>query len=1241
MTPEENKKIIQDAIHAFAEGDLTRNTLELFKKLGYNTDRQAPMDVPDFATFREFFIGEKPFHEERAKVSDWKHVDLLFQLTKEEVQQQISMFDTGKVDQTIIEAYLFFAIELTEESYTRTELSQITREVNRLFPMPVMLLFKYGSLLTLSVINRRIDKRDEHKDVLEKVTQIKDISIQAPHRAHIEILFDLSFDELKRRHKVTNFVELHNAWQKTLDTKELNKIFYQKLFNWYLWALKEVKFPQMRPERDMIDDKVHQSESLIRLLTRLLFVWFMKEKGLISAHLFNPEELKTILKGFAGKESDQTIFYKAILQNLFFATLNQPIEKRKAIEKKEKYNPDYGNPLVYRFDGLFNSPENIHHYFADIPFLNGGLFECLDQRKDSENTTEIRLDGFSTIESKQVHFPDKYFFGEYSGIDLSSDYDDTKKKNLTVFGIIDILDSYKFTIEESTPIEKEIALDPELLGKVFENLLASYNPETQTTARKQTGSFYTPPEIVNYMVDESLIQHLKSVVDDEERLRELFSYKDLTLKNPFNDSETKALIQSIDNCKILDPACGSGAFPMGALQKMTHVLHKLDPENKLWFEMVIGNLPTYMQAEARRKLEKENWNYVRKLGIIQQCLYGVDIQPIAVQISKLRFFISLLVDQEGKPGEPNMGYEPLPNLDFKLVAANTLIPAPENEAMEAYASDAVANFEKLSNEYFSAVSERKMAIKNELKSTIARIVQANQQVVNQWIDKIRKEYNSATPAKRKKNDQELEKFQKALDLWNTFPNLYKNESVGFYETRFFFPQVNEGFDVVIGNPPYVSISKMEAGEKKQLQTVGYRTFENSGDIYMLFYERGFNLLKQDGNLMFITSRQWIQASYGRSLRNFLVGETCLKQIIDFGQVKIFEGATVFVNILSCKKSSHQSGLGFCLMPDDYIIEKEDLNEQVKKARMQLRDLSGETWVLSESDSIYKKIEAIGKPIRDWQEIDFYRGVTTGFNTAFHITEEVKNRLLRDPKNQELIEPLLRGKDIKRYVFQYDSLFLINTLPSKRIDFTQYPLIEAYLDQFRFDLEPKPKNHIGKWGGRKPGGYKWYEIQDDTAYWPKFSQPKIIWIEISDRANFAYDEHRMYLTNSAYFLTCKSELVSLKYLLALLNSRVSDFYFSNKTARIAGGRMRYTKQYVEQVPIPAISIKHQEPFIRFANEILSIKQTNPYADTTALENRIDELVFKLYDLTYEEVKVIVPDFWLSEEEYEELDSSNLI
>ncbi|NLF84253.1 MAG: DUF4391 domain-containing protein, partial [Candidatus Gastranaerophilales bacterium] len=479
------------------------------------------------------FLGtDSPFNEEKSCVKEWKSIDLLFQLTADEVSSQRSLFNTRQVDNTIIETYLFFSIELTKAEYNRTMLAQITREINKVFPMPVLIVFKHGESITLSVINRRLNKKDAQKDVLEKVTVIKDISITSPHRAHIEILFDLSFAELQRVHKFSNFVELHNAWQKTLDTKELNKRFYRDLSNWYFWALQEVHFPTTNWAADKSSllqeaDKVkeHNAKNLIRLLTRLLFVWFVKEKNLVPDELFDETYIKDNLlngfepikkKGFDHKTLGSK-YYRAILQNLFFATLNQTVGKREFRKDGQQMNVTN----LMRYKNYFKDPQAFIKLVEDIvPFMNGGLFECLDSpdpvlKGKKGGDVIIYEDGFSDRNDNTLCVPDYIFFGTAEQADLSVELGDKKQKDVTVNGLINILKSYKFTVTENTPIEEDIALDPELLGRVFENLLASYNPETKTTARKQTGSFYTPREIVNYMVDESLKAYLKQKLENE------------------------------------------------------------------------------------------------------------------------------------------------------------------------------------------------------------------------------------------------------------------------------------------------------------------------------------------------------------------------------------------------------------------------------------------------------------------------------------------------------------------------------------------------------------------------------------------------------------------------------------------------------------------------------------------------------------------------------------------------------
>ncbi len=630
------KQKIADALQVFSKGNLFDHGIRLFTTLGYVTERQAPLYKKTKEEFREAFISsDKRFDEAKAKLADWKYVDLLFQLTKEEVLKQTSLFDTKKVQNTIIEAYLFFTIELTKTHYSRTELSLITREVNNLFPMPAMILFRHGKTLTLSVINRRLHKRDDAKDVLEKVTLIKDINIESTHRAHVEILFDLSFDQLKSKFQFTNFVELHNAWQKTLDTKELNKRFFSELANWYFWALGCIEFPNDRGVPEIDNMRV----SLIRLVTRLIFVWFLKEKKLVSADLFDSNKVKTLLKTFNPESEETGDYYNAILQNLFFGTLNQPMGKREfAKDGDDYYKNDHGVKSHYRYADKFKSSNKseIIDLFADVPFLNGGLFDCLDKDNDETKKHEY-VDGFSRNKKKSARVADVVFFGKPRAVDLTADYGYKKNKE-TYRGIFHIFNDYKFTIEENTPIEEEIALDPELLGKVFENLLAYYNPETETTARKQTGSFYTPREIVNYMVDESLIAYLKTqMLEDkpawlqlgnlqtelfgnevrkgqlkleqslnksrwkgkeeelEANLRKVISYSND--EHPFtNEDDIQQLVYAIDHCKILDPACGSGAFPMGVLHKLVYVLSRLDEK------MSVG--VNYKKEKHKRKLTK-------------------------------------------------------------------------------------------------------------------------------------------------------------------------------------------------------------------------------------------------------------------------------------------------------------------------------------------------------------------------------------------------------------------------------------------------------------------------------------------------------------------------------------------------------------------------------------------------------------------------------------------------------------
>jgi len=506
-----------------------------------------------------------------------------------------------------------------------------------------------------------------------------------------------------------------NDLQERFSVEVLTKQFYKELSDWYFWALKQVEFPSKPTEEKAynegkeLDDliKEHKAINVIRMLTRILFVWFIKQKGLIPEELFDENELKSNIltelnpikqTGFFSETGKDSVYYKAILQNLFFASLNCPIKPQSDDEDKRErgfrgdtnYGDDFGNDWLFRYLKYFKNPEKFVELInSKVPFLNGGLFECLDDKHN-----KIYIDGFTDNlpKGERLTVPDYIFFGRDENVDLSDDYGEKtpQTKQASVKGLINILKTYNFTVEENTPAEVVVALDPELLGKVFENLLASFNPETKTTARKQTGSFYTPREIVNYMVDESLIAYFKGKTSiEEEKIRPLFQYTDE--EHNLTEIQVNELIEALYHCKILDPACGSGAFPMGILQKLVHLLQKVDPANIYWKTIqhekakleILQALDTEDKKERESRLieinnafdiSKNRPDYARKLYLVENCIYGVDIQPIATQISKLRFFISLVVDQNNDTNKDNnFGIIPLPNLETKFVTANSLI----------------------------------------------------------------------------------------------------------------------------------------------------------------------------------------------------------------------------------------------------------------------------------------------------------------------------------------------------------------------------------------------------------------------------------------------------------------------------------------------------------------------------------------------------------------------------------------
>ncbi len=1235
MNEEQLKQSIAQSLRDFLTGNLADCAQSLFETLGYRTDKAMRLDAPTVEEFCRQFTQGRSFNRETARLSDWHFVDLVFQLTKDELtaQGQLTFDSSHRVDNTIIESYLFFAIKLKGNSYSRSQLASITREVNKLFPMPVMLIFKHGQTITLSIIDRRLHKRDEFKDVLEKVTLIKDIDCAKPHRAHIEILFDLSLGQLHRTYQFTNFVELHRAWQKTLDTAELNKRFFQEISDWYFWARQYVRFPDDAPK----DDEGRDSVSLIRLLTRLIFVWFLKEKQhnspLVPEELLQQSHLKDLIDL---DDHNASTYYKAILQNLFFATLNQEMNtpekpdnrKFRGRAKSGGRDQHYMVHNVYRYYDLFRKPEQALRLFEQIPFLNGGLFECLDQIDPNNPQRVLRIDGFSDRSDNPLSVPNFLFFAEEQEVDLSQVYDTTRRR-CKVRGLIHIFNRYKFTITENTPLEAEIALDPELLGKVFENLLAAYNPETRVTARKQTGSFYTPREVVDYMVDESLLVYLQNALcsvyeTDElrEKLRQLLDYKNPD--NPFADSPeiAQALITAIDNLKVLDPAVGSGAFPMGILQKLVFVLGKLDPNNALWkaqqkereIRPVIEDLRkaqeiSYEQAReaAIRQLQERlaqieadfannEMDYARKLFLIENCIYGVDIQPIAVQIAKLRFFISLIVEQRVDDNAPNRGILPLPNLETKFIAANSLIGISTQLNLR---------------------SPEVLQLEEDLKETR------------------RKHFTARTPTTKEKYRQQDESTRQAigrllkeiglepatadtLAQWNPYD---QNTSAGFFDPEWMFG-IREGFDIVIGNPPYVRQEQIK--HLKEQFKYQYECFTGTADLYVYFYERGLKLLKERGVLTFISSNKYFRAAYGQKLRQFLTTQTRIHRIIDFGDAPVFT-ASVDTTILVLEKGRGQNATFAALnWEQGHSLEQFETVVQSQSFLMPQAELKPEGWQFADHTALrlLEKLRRAGTPLGEYVNGRFYYGIKTGLNEAFVVDRATRDRLIAEhPSSAEVLKPFVRGRDVKRWCVDYQDLWLLfipwhfpfhedTTIEgasekAENAFKNQYPAIYKHLLQYKTELSNRNKAETGI-------RYEWYALQRCAAtYWQEFERSKIIYPDIYKCQNFTVDGAGLYLGNTCYFVPT-NEI----WLCGILNSRVIDWFY-RLVSNTLGQSNRAFSIYISQIPIPLASEQDRRTIEALVQKCISAKGQN----VAHYEAEINTITARLYGLTPAELAII--------------------
>lgn len=979
----------------------------------------------------------------------------------------------------------------------------------------------------------------------------------------------------------------------------LTKEFYQELSDWYAWAIKIIRFPndisetveerkktEVANKNEKKNDK-YNNEGTIRLITRLIFVWFLKQRHLIpdeffdekyiADHLikdFNPYKMEGLMH-----DTGEVKYYTAILQNLFFAMLNSPITAdgnkelterhfRKLNEQGKADRSDYDNNKLMRYESYFTNPQ----LFVDlanktVPFLNGGLFDCLDNKDNG-----LYFDGFSDSEKsiKLLNIPDFLFFIPEVNVDLSVWYNDKRKIKVKVRGLINILKRYNFTVEENTPFDKEVSLDPELLGKVFENLLASYNPETHTTARKQTGSFYTPREIVQYMVDESLVAHLRRTVGEElePQYRQLMQYSDDDVE--LTAEQRKSIMQSLYNCKILDPACGSGAFPMGILQQMVHILNRIDPNNSQWKEMMLQKAldetsEAYRNSSSDERKEliadiersfDESINrpdYARKLYLIENCIYGVDIQPIAIQISKLRFFISLVVDQNTNTDPTdNFGIRPLPNLEAKFVAANTLIGLVKKDAFLFDSAEIKAKENELKiakHKIFGAKTlktKRKYKnIVNDLRQEIADMLYENGAVGN---DEARQ-----------------------LASWDMFD---QNASSPFFDPEWMFG-VKDGFDIVIANPPYGYIFK----NTNYLQQISssYQVAEYKIEAYSIFTERGLNLLCNRGILCYITPYTFISGIYFSRFRNY-IRHWRLNKIIILGK-KIFAAAEVDTSIMLLEKSQPNNGIAIA-----------DLRERTSGL-----DLFNINFFYVSHDRFFCKSEEILFIVSE-KEIELYLHLYEGCDCLigsliefYHGIQTRGNLKALTNTYKEGVIPIIKGADFNRYIL---------------------PVVSTYL-------------HFIKENVKSGGDIRYYDVDR-----------KLLIRTTSDKIVASIDYNHYLALNSVNVGVSVNHNVPLEFLLAVLNSKLMEYWYRLTVQEQNKTFAEVKIVYLERLPIKSNKIL-QEQIVSYVSKLLFVKNFNNVHDAKIeeVERKIDNLIYKLYDLTYDEVLIVDPQTSITREEYE--------
>ena len=920
-----------------------------------------------------------------------------------------------------------------------------------------------------------------------------------------------------------------------------------------------------------------------KMMGRLVFLCFLQRKGWLGGNL-------NYLQDLFYNSAKQDDFLDQVLEPLFFGLLNTRPEERRHFFAQKAWDIS----LIPNAD--------------QIPYLNGGLFEV----EDNDKLPSV--------------FPAEMFRS-----------------------LFDFFAEYNFTIDENDPFDAEVGVDPEMLGKIFENLLED---------NKDKGAFYTPKEIVQYMCRESLIAYLTTTAQEnlktshcedsipayekiEEAVRDLLLTPEKIVPK-MNKRQLEEFGNTLRDVRICDPTIGSGAFPMGLLNELVHLR---------------ANIGAWAIDEDGKLLE-DNYSELKK-DIINHNIYGVDIEQGAIDIARLRFWLSIVVDAQ-KP-------EPLPNFDYKFMCGNSLIPTfqgkyinLETEKHSAHAHIQLMHKEKeklivLKRKFYHASGEEKLRLNIQIKDSILQLISIRMGFeFRSWVENqdtqstLFPEQNTPLTmqeivAQLPSEKQHIVNVSKQLRerLHNESLSLIDraNTDIRFFDWRMMFTEVfdrpsKQGFDIVIGNPPYIQLQNKGGELGKLYQSCGFESFASTGDIYCLFYERGHQLLKNGGHLCYITSNKWMRTGYGDKLRKFLVEQTNPQLLIDFAGVKVFESATVDTNILLFEKTGKQATSASkptlcCSMAQLSRRDLKNMSLYIQQHSSEYTFSGSDSWVILSpiEQSIKRKIEAVGTPLKDW-DIQINYGIKTGFNDAFIISTEKRDEILANchtederQRTAELIRPILRGRDIKRYGYDWAGLWLIATFPSRHYNIEEYPAVKNYLLTFGMErLEQTGKTHIVNdehIKARKRTNNKWFETQDSIGYWDDFNKPKIVYGQFQDSAEYSFAEAGVFLSSNEYMLI--THQYSSKCLLAFLNSTASEWLLGNITGNLGGHAKIGQKSNFLKLAVAQVGDDLQTQFDMIVDNILALKKENK--DSRILEKQIDTMIYAIYGLNNEEIQFI--------------------